>query len=120
MAPSMLDPEMIEDRPKIVNEAVQDKFQVNLIINNRAGGHENNGAGERGIQDAGGERDIYKKDLPAFIAGLDNTLFQWLNLYAFHWAILRSRQSSPAAGCRPWVGSLSILVLWETFRSSSA
>jgi len=33
----MLDPEMIEDTAKIVNEAGKDKVQVNLIINNRAG-----------------------------------------------------------------------------------
>ena len=30
---------MIEDTAKIVNEAMKDKFQVNLIINNRAGGN---------------------------------------------------------------------------------
>ena len=35
----MLDPEMIEDTAKIVTEAVKDKVQVNLIINNRAGGN---------------------------------------------------------------------------------
>jgi len=34
-----LDPEMIEDTAKIVNEATKDKVQVNLIINNRAGGN---------------------------------------------------------------------------------
>jgi len=39
MVPGMLDPEMIEDTAKIVNEAVKDKAQVNLIINNRAGGN---------------------------------------------------------------------------------
>ena len=39
LIPSMLDPEMIEDTAKIVNEAVKDKIQVNLIINNRAGGN---------------------------------------------------------------------------------
>ena len=32
-------PEMIEDTVKIVNEAIKDKIQVNLIINNRAGGN---------------------------------------------------------------------------------
>ena len=32
-----LDPEMIEDTAKIVNEAGKDKVQLNLIINNRAG-----------------------------------------------------------------------------------
>ena len=37
--PGMLDPEMIEDTAKIVNEAIKDKVQVNLIINNRAGGN---------------------------------------------------------------------------------
>jgi hypothetical protein len=31
--------EMIEDTGKIVNEAINDKIQVNLIINNRAGGN---------------------------------------------------------------------------------
>jgi hypothetical protein len=36
---SMPDPEMVEDRAKIINEAVKDKVQVNLIINNRAGGN---------------------------------------------------------------------------------
>ena len=35
----MLDPESIEDTAKIVNEAIKDKVQVNLIINNRAGGN---------------------------------------------------------------------------------
>jgi hypothetical protein len=35
----MLDPEMIEDKATIVNEAIKDKVQVNLIINNRAGGN---------------------------------------------------------------------------------
>ena len=35
----MLDPEMIEDTVKIVNEAIKDKIQVNLITNNRAGGN---------------------------------------------------------------------------------
>jgi len=33
----MLDPEMIEDTAKIINEAIRDK--ANLIINNRAGGN---------------------------------------------------------------------------------
>ena len=35
----MLDPERIEDTAKIVNEAIKEKVQVNLIINNRAGGN---------------------------------------------------------------------------------
>ncbi len=39
MVPGMLDPEMIEDTVKILNEAQKDKVQVNLIINNRAGGN---------------------------------------------------------------------------------
>jgi hypothetical protein len=39
MVPGMLDPEMIEDTVKIVNEAVKDGARVNLIINNRAGGN---------------------------------------------------------------------------------
>jgi hypothetical protein len=39
MVPGMLDPEMIEDTAKIVNEALKDKFQVSLINNNRAGGN---------------------------------------------------------------------------------
>ncbi len=39
MIPGMLDPEMIEDTVKTVNEAIKDKIQVNLIINNRAGGN---------------------------------------------------------------------------------
>jgi hypothetical protein len=30
---------MIEHTVKIVNEAIKDKIQVNLIINNRAGGN---------------------------------------------------------------------------------
>jgi hypothetical protein len=37
--PGMLDPEMIEETAKIVNEAMKDKIHVNLIINNRAGGN---------------------------------------------------------------------------------
>ena len=39
MVPGMLDPEMIEDTARIVNEAIKDKVQVNLIINNRADGN---------------------------------------------------------------------------------
>jgi hypothetical protein len=39
MIPGMLDPEMIENTVLIVNEAIKDKIQVNLIINNRAGGN---------------------------------------------------------------------------------
>ena len=39
MVSGMLDSEMIEDTAKIVNEAIKDKVQVNLIINNRAGGN---------------------------------------------------------------------------------
>ena len=39
MIPGMLDPEMIEDTAKIVNEAQKDTAHVNLIINNRAGGN---------------------------------------------------------------------------------
>ena len=39
MVPGMLDPEMIEDTAKIINEAIKEKIQVNLIINNRAGGN---------------------------------------------------------------------------------
>ena len=39
MVPGMLDPEMIEDTVKIVNEAIKGKVQVNLIINNRIGGN---------------------------------------------------------------------------------
>ena len=39
MIPGMLDPEMIEDTAKIINEAEKDKVRVNLIINNRAGGN---------------------------------------------------------------------------------
>ena len=34
----MLDPEMIEDTAKIVNEAQKDKIQVDLIISNHASG----------------------------------------------------------------------------------
>jgi len=39
MVPGMLEPEMIEDTAKIMNEAQKNKVQVNLIINNRAGGN---------------------------------------------------------------------------------
>ena len=39
MVSGLLDPERIEDTAKIVNEAIKDKAQVNLIINNRAGGN---------------------------------------------------------------------------------
>ena len=38
MTSGRLDREMIEDTAKIVNEAMKNKVQVNLIINNRAGG----------------------------------------------------------------------------------
>jgi hypothetical protein len=39
MVPGMLDPEMIEDTAEIVNEAIKDKVEVNLIINSHAGGN---------------------------------------------------------------------------------
>ena len=39
MVDGMLDWEMVEDTAKIVNEAIKEKIQVNLIINNRAGGN---------------------------------------------------------------------------------
>ena len=39
MVPGMLDPEMEEDTAKIVKEAIKNKVQFNLIINNRAGGN---------------------------------------------------------------------------------
>jgi len=39
MVDEMLDWEMVEDTAKIVHEAIRDKVQVNLIINNRAGGN---------------------------------------------------------------------------------
>jgi hypothetical protein len=39
MVPGMLDPEMIEETEKIVNEPIKDKVQACLIINNRAGGN---------------------------------------------------------------------------------
>jgi hypothetical protein len=39
MVSGMLDSEMIEDTNKIVNEAIKDRLQVYLIINNRAGGN---------------------------------------------------------------------------------
>jgi hypothetical protein len=39
MVPGMLDPEMVEDTAKIVNEAIKDRLQVNPIINNRVGGN---------------------------------------------------------------------------------
>ncbi len=37
----MLDPEMIEDTVKIMNEATNGKIQVNLITDNHAGGNAN-------------------------------------------------------------------------------
>ncbi len=39
MVSGMLDPEMIEDTIGITNEAINDRVQVNFIINNRAGGN---------------------------------------------------------------------------------
>ena len=39
MVSGMLDPEMIEDTVQIVNEAIKDKIQANLIINNWGGGN---------------------------------------------------------------------------------
>ena len=39
MVSGMLDSEMIEDTAIIVYEATKDKVQVNLIINNSAGGN---------------------------------------------------------------------------------
>jgi hypothetical protein len=38
MVRGMLDSEMVEYTGKIVNEAIKDRLQVFLIINNRAGG----------------------------------------------------------------------------------
>jgi hypothetical protein len=35
----MLDPEMIEDTARMVNEAMKDQIGVNLIIDDRAGGN---------------------------------------------------------------------------------
>jgi hypothetical protein len=37
MIPDMLDSEMIEEVAEIVNEAIKEKVQVNLSINNRGG-----------------------------------------------------------------------------------
>ena len=37
MIPGMVDPKMIEQTIKIMDEAMKDKTRVNLIINNRAG-----------------------------------------------------------------------------------
>jgi hypothetical protein len=39
MIPGMLDSEMIEDTARIINEAIKNKVQANLIINNHAGGN---------------------------------------------------------------------------------
>jgi len=39
MIPGMLDPAMIDDTVKMVNEAIKDNVQVNLIINSRPGGN---------------------------------------------------------------------------------
>ena len=39
MVPGIADPEMVEDTARIINEAIKDRVQVNLIINNRAGGN---------------------------------------------------------------------------------
>ena len=39
MTSGRLDPEMIKDMAKIMNEAIKGKVQVNLVINNRAGGN---------------------------------------------------------------------------------
>ena len=39
MVGGMLDQEMIEDTAKIVNEAIRDNVQFNLIINNPTGGN---------------------------------------------------------------------------------
>jgi len=39
MVNGMLDPEMVEDTVRIVNDAIKHKMQVDLIINNRAGGN---------------------------------------------------------------------------------
>ena len=39
MVDDMLDWEMVEDTAKIVSEGIGDNVQVNLIINNRAGGN---------------------------------------------------------------------------------
>jgi hypothetical protein len=35
MIPGMLNPEMIQDTARIVNEAIKDRIHVNLIVNNR-------------------------------------------------------------------------------------
>lgn len=39
MIPGMLDPEMIEDTARNLNEAMKEKVQVNLIINNHTSGN---------------------------------------------------------------------------------
>jgi hypothetical protein len=39
MVPGIADPEMDENTARIINEAIKDKVQVNLIINNRVGGN---------------------------------------------------------------------------------
>ncbi len=39
MVPGMLDPEMIEDTPEIIKEALDERYRVNLIIGNRAVGN---------------------------------------------------------------------------------
>jgi hypothetical protein len=39
MVNGMIGPEMIEDILPMVNEAVGDKYRVNLIVNNRPGGN---------------------------------------------------------------------------------
>jgi hypothetical protein len=39
MGSGKLDPETVEDTAKIVNDAIKDKYQANLIINNRARGN---------------------------------------------------------------------------------
>jgi hypothetical protein len=39
LALGMLDPEMIDHQAKIVNEAVKDGLQVNILINDLAGGN---------------------------------------------------------------------------------
>ena len=53
MTSGRLDPEMIKDMAKIMNEAIKGKVQVNLVINNRAGGNAPLIGGGRGM----GSRD---------------------------------------------------------------
>ena len=68
MTSGRLDPEMIKDMAKIMNEAIKGKVQVNLVINNRAGGNAPliGGGGGWAVETGGKEEEwVQQKSVPS-------------------------------------------------------